>query len=96
LKPDLDRLLTSLRQATPEHPRLPELEQLLWRRLTQREPPLFWRRFGLHVRVTAVLGAFLWGILIGTQGISIPPLATQSGEPFVEPTEFLAPDDSPF
>jgi hypothetical protein len=96
LKPDLDRLLSSLRRATPEHPRLPELEQLLWRRLASGEPPLFWGRFGLHVRVTAILGAFLWGILIGAQGMPIPSSTAQSGELLVEPAEFLAPDDPPF
>jgi hypothetical protein len=75
---------------------MPELEQLLWQRLASGEPTLFWRRFGFHVRVTAVLGAFLWGILIGAQGISIPSLTVQSGELLVEPAEFLAPDDAPF
>jgi hypothetical protein len=96
LKPDLDRLLRSLHDATPEHPRLPELEPLLWRRLAIGEVSLFWQRFGFHVRVTAVLGAFLWGMLIGAQGISIPSSTAQSGELFIEPAEFLAPDDVPF
>jgi hypothetical protein len=96
MKPDLDRLLRSLRRETPDHPRLPELERLLWQRLANREPPLFWRRFGFHVRATAVLGAFLWGVLIGTRVISVPPPEVQSGEILVETAEFLAPDRALF
>jgi len=90
LKPKLDRLLETLRDATPDHPRLPELERLLWKRIAHMEPPLFWRRFGFHIRVTAVLGAFLWGVLMGLHGGSLT-LQARSGELLVDPPEFLAP-----
>lgn len=96
MKPDLDSLLSSLSQATAEHPRLTEVEQLVWQRLASAEPALLWHRFGFHVRVTAVLGAFLWGIVMGAQGITVPGPPAQSGELLVEPAEFLAPDDPPF
>lgn len=94
MKADLDRLLTSLRDTTPDHPRLPELEQRLSQHLAAAELPHFWQKFGLHVQVTAVLGAFLWGILIGTQGIFTT--SPTSGPFLIEPAEFLAPDDTRF
>lgn len=90
MKPKLDHLLETLRDATPDHPRLPELERLLGERMAHMELPLFWRRFGFHIRVTAVLGAFLWGILMGSHGTSMT-LPARSGELLVDPPEFLAP-----
>lgn len=97
LKPDLDRLLDELGHAPAEHPQLPELERLVSQRLAQGEPLPFWSRFGLHVRVTAIVGAFLWGILNGTHGLPFSSqLAARTGEVFVEPAEFLAPDNSYF
>jgi hypothetical protein len=75
---------------------MPELEQLLWQRLANGEARPFWARFAWHVRMAAVAGAFLWGILIGTQGITLPSPGGPSGELLVEPAEFLAPDDAPF
>jgi hypothetical protein len=97
VKPDLDRLLRSLRNSTSDHPRLPELERLLWQRLSNFEPPLIWRRLDFHLGVTAVLGALVWGILIGTQIVS-GPATMQTGALFIEPQEFLTPstDDLPF
>lgn len=91
MKHDLDRLLRSLHRATPDHPRLPQLEQILRQRLATGELSLFWHRFGFHLRMTAVLGAFAWGMLIGAQGST-----SKAGALFIEPAEFLAPDDAPF
>jgi hypothetical protein len=88
VKPDLDRLLHTLRDAPTDHPKLPELERLLWHRLENASPPLSWSRLGLRIRVTAILGAFLWGVLTGLQGSSPPP---QPAGLLLEPTEFLAP-----
>jgi hypothetical protein len=87
LKIDLDRLLSSLHESTADHSRLPELERLLWQRLGSGEPSLYWRRIGFRVGITAVFGAFLWGILIGTH-VTPPP---RTGQLLVEPAEFLAP-----
>lgn len=93
MKIDLDRLLVSLREATLDHSRLPELERLLWQRIGSGQPSRDWRRLGFHVRITAVLAAFLWGILIGVHD----PTPPQSSDLLVEPAEFLAPsaDDLP-
>jgi hypothetical protein len=85
LKISLDRLLACLRDSTPDHARLPELESLIWQRIGSGEPPLYWRRLGLHLRLTAILGAFIWGILMGAQ-VSVPP----SSEFLVAPAEFLS------
>jgi hypothetical protein len=87
LKINLDRLLSSLHESTPDHARLPDLERLLWQRLGSDEPWLHWRRMGFRLGITAVFGAFLWGVLIGTH-VTPPP---QSGQLLVEPAEFLAP-----
>jgi hypothetical protein len=94
VKPDLDRLLHTLRDSTPDHPQLPDLERRLWQRLQDR-PPLFWHRFGLQIRLTAIVAAFLWGILTGVQGSSAPP---PTAGLLLEPAEFLTPsaEDLPF
>jgi hypothetical protein len=87
LKVDLDRLLSSLDESTPDHARLPDLERLLWQRLGSGESSLYWRRVGFRLGITAVFGAFLWGVLMGAH-VTPPP---QSGQLLVEPAEFLAP-----
>ena len=90
MKPDLDTLLASLRDAPAEHPEMPQLERLLWRRLEAREQPSLWRRLAMPLQVTAVVGAFVWGILIGVNGASAPQ-SVHSAELLVEQAEFLAP-----
>jgi hypothetical protein len=90
VKPDLDSLLVSLRDSTADHPRMPQLERLLWQRLEAREQLSIWRRLALPLRVTAVVGAFVWGILIGLNVTSAPKSA-YTGELLVEQAEFLAP-----
>jgi hypothetical protein len=89
VKPDLDRLLLTLRDSPTDHPRLPEVERLVWQRLEAGEPQSLWRRCVLPLQVAAVLGAFVWGILIGVNGPAIPPYAKTAGL-FVEQAEFLA------
>jgi hypothetical protein len=95
VKPDLDRLLHTLRDSATDHPRLPDLERLMWHRLDTARAPLLWRRFGLQIRLTAIVAAFLWGVLIGVQGSSAPP---QTAGLLLEPAEFLAAsaEDLPF
>ncbi len=88
MKPDIDSLLVSLRDSPADHPELPQLERLLWQRLETRELPLFWRRVALPLRVTAIVGAFVWGILIG---LNVPAASKSmtSGQLLVEQAEFL-------
>jgi hypothetical protein len=86
VKPDLDRLLYALRDTPTEHPRLPDLERLLWQRL-ERAPP-FSRGLGLKIRLAAVLVAFLWGVLAGAQGSSSSPSIAGL---LLDPPELLAP-----
>ena len=95
MKPDLDRLLHALRDSATDHPQLPDLERLVSHRLDTARPPFFWHRFGLQIRITAIVAAFLWGILTGVQGSSPPP---QTAGLLLEPAEFLAPsaEDLPF
>jgi hypothetical protein len=89
VKPDLDRLLVQLRDSPVDHPRLPEVERLIWQRLEVGELQPLWRRFVLPLQVTAVLGAFVWGILIGVNGPPVPAYSKTAGL-FVEQAEFLA------
>ena len=95
MKPDIDSLLVRLRDSNTDHPQLPQLENLLWQRLEARELPSFWRRMAIPLRVTAIVGAFVWGILIG---LNVGPFSKSmsSGQLLVEQAEFLAPlsDDS--
>jgi hypothetical protein len=95
VKPDIDSLLKSLRDSATDHPQMPQLEQLLWQRLEAGESPTLWGRFSLPLRVSAVVGAFVWGILIGLY-VSSAPESLHSGALLVEQAEFLAPfaDDS--
>jgi hypothetical protein len=90
MKPDIESLLTSLRASSVDHPELPQLEHLLWQRLEARETPSVWRRLALPLRVTAIIGAFVWGIVIGLNVAHVPK-SMYSGELLVEQAEFLAP-----
>ncbi len=95
MKPDLDRLLVTLRDSPTDHPRLPEVERLVWQRLEAGEPRSLWRRLALPLQVAAVIGAFGWGILIGVNEPPSPSYAKNAGL-FVEQAEFLAPPPDDF
>lgn len=86
---ELDRLLDRLRRTERSHARLDELETLVWKRIAARELAAQWPDFALPLHLTAIVGAFAWGILAGSGVISAEDTA-HSADILVEQVEFLA------
>lgn len=90
MTPDVDGLLEKLRRTAVCHPRLHEVEGLVWQRIHAEERRLQ-RRQRLPLQAIAVVGAFVWGVIIGLD------IATERVQPRLflgAEAEILSPDRS--